>query len=69
MMTKTIKIEGMSCEHCVKSVETALNSLEGIVSVVVDLDKKNAVIEVNGVEDQAIKDVIDDIGFDVVGID
>ena len=69
MLTKTIKIEGMSCEHCTRSVETALNTLEGINSVVVNLDKKEAVIEVNGVEDQAIKDVIDDIGFEVVGIE
>lgn len=69
MMTKTIKIKGMTCENCVKSVETALNSLKGIASVVVDLDKKNAVVEVNGVEDQEIKDVIDDIGFEVVGIE
>lgn len=69
MMTKTIKIKGMTCENCVKSVETALNSLKGIASVVVDLDKENARVEVNGVEDQEIKDVIDDIGFEVVGIE
>ena len=68
-MTKTIKIEGMSCENCTRSVETALNTLKGISSVVVDLDKKQAVVEVNGVEDKEIKDVIDDIGFEVVGIE
>ncbi len=69
-MTKTIKIKGMSCENCVRSVETALNSLKGISAVeLVDLDKKIAVVEVNGVRDQEIKDVIDDIGFEVVGIE
>lgn len=68
-MKKTVKIEGMSCEHCVKSVETALNSLEGIASVKVNLDKKEAVIEAVDVEDKDIKQTIDDIGFEVVGIE
>lgn len=68
-MRKTIKIEGMSCEHCVKSVETALSSLKGISSVKVDLAKKEAVVEAVDVEDKEIKATIDDIGFDVVGIE
>ncbi len=68
-MKKTIKIEGMSCGHCVKSVETALNSLKGISSVKVDLEKKQAVVEATDVEDKVIEQTIDDIGFDVVGIE
>ena len=42
---KTISIEGMQCNHCKMSVEKALNSIEGITSVEVDLENKNAVIE------------------------
>ena len=68
-MRKTIKIEGMSCEHCVKSVEAALSLLKGILSVKVDLAKKEAVVEAVDVEDKEIKATIDDIGFDVVGIE
>lgn len=68
-MKKTIKIEGMSCGHCVKSVEEALNSIEGVSSVDVSLEEKRAVIEAEGVEDNTLKTAIDDIGFDVVGID
>lgn len=37
---KTIKIEGMSCMHCVKKVEQALKSIAEIKSVKVDLEKK-----------------------------
>ncbi|NCA92459.1 heavy metal translocating P-type ATPase [bacterium] len=38
-----IKIEGMSCSHCSKRVEEALNAIEGI-SAAVDLKKKKATI-------------------------
>lgn len=38
-----IKIEGMSCSHCSKRVEEALNAIEGI-SANVDLKKKKATI-------------------------
>lgn len=68
-MKKTVKIEGMSCDHCVRSVETALNSLKGIASVKVDLSKKEAIVDAIDVNDEDIKQIIDDIGFEVVGIE
>jgi len=34
----TIKIKGMSCQHCVSSVSKALADIEGIVDVTVDLE-------------------------------
>ncbi len=40
--TATISIEGMSCEHCVKAVKDALSSQNGVKSVEVSLEKKNA---------------------------
>jgi len=44
-MKTIIKIEGMSCENCVKHVKEALNEVEGVSSVDVSLENKNAVIE------------------------
>ena len=29
-MRKVLKIDGMGCEHCVKSVKEALSTLEGL---------------------------------------
>lgn len=40
--TATISIEGMSCEHCVKAVRDALSSQNGVKSVDVSLEGKNA---------------------------
>lgn len=39
-MTKTtIKISGMSCNHCVNKIETALNNQQGVEKAKVNLKK------------------------------
>lgn len=68
-MKKKINIEGMSCEHCVKHVTNALNELENVTKVTVDLKGNNAVVELsNDVSEDEIKNVIVDAGYDVVSI-
>ncbi len=42
---KTIKIKGMSCQHCVKTVTKALSEIDGIEAVQVDLNKGEATFE------------------------
>ena len=46
-MKKTLKVEGMMCNHCRMHVEKALNSIEG-VNATVTLDPPVAVIEFSG---------------------
>ena len=66
---KTISIEGMQCNHCKMSVEKALNSLDGITCVEVNLEIKNAVIVYSkDIENDKIKSVIEDAGFEVIDI-
>lgn len=68
-MTKVIKIEGMSCMHCVKRVDKALNSVEGVTKVNVNLELNQATIDYNkDINNDVIKTVIDDAGYDVVSI-
>ncbi len=63
---KTIKIEGMSCNHCKMSVEKALNSIGGVKKVEVDLAKKQAVIESDiEIDDNIIREVIEEAGFEI----
>ncbi len=38
-MATILKVKGMSCQHCVMSVTKALNQLEGIQNIQVDLQK------------------------------
>ena len=48
-MQKQFKISGMSCGHCRRAVENALNSIDG-VNAVVTLDPPIAEIEFGGGE-------------------
>jgi len=69
-MKKKISIEGMSCNHCVNHVNEALGELNGVSNVEVNLASKYAVIEANtDVKDEDIKFVIEDAGYEVVGIE
>ena len=37
MEKQTLKVEGMSCEHCVKAVNNALNAITGVADINVSL--------------------------------
>ena len=37
-MEKELKVNGMSCEHCVKRVKTAVEGIDGVSSVSVSLN-------------------------------
>lgn len=67
-MEKKIIIEGMSCNHCVAHVKEYLSGIEGVLSAVVDLDGKYALVNVNNVSDEVLKEAIEDEGYDVVEI-
>ena len=63
----TIKVKGMSCQHCVASVTKALSGIEGISDVQVSLEKGEATFnEKHPVPEQIIKNAITKIGFEVV---
>lgn len=40
-----IKVEGMSCMHCVKRVEDSLKALKGVKKAKVDLTAKTASVD------------------------
>lgn len=67
-MIKTISIEGMHCGHCTSAVEKALSALSGVTSVTVSLEAKNAVVEGTELSDAALKEAVEDTGFDVTAI-
>ena len=39
---RTIKVKGMSCQHCVASVTKALANIEGITDIKINLEKGEA---------------------------
>lgn len=60
----TIKVSGMSCQHCVNAVTKALDAIEGLEKVAVDLTKGEVSFVSNGVEREKIRTAINQIGFD-----
>lgn len=62
-----VSVEGMSCEHCVRSVQEALESLEGITSVSVSLEDGAALVE-GQVSDDAIRAALEEEEYVVPAI-
>ena len=61
--THVYSVPGMTCGHCVQAITDGVTPLDGVSSLVVDLDTK--VVTVVGGEDDAIRAAIDDAGFDI----
>ena len=66
-MTKTLAIEGMMCAHCQAHVQKALEGVDGVTQVVVNLEEKNAVVTADTqVEDEKLIDAVTQSGYTVV---
>lgn len=69
-MKTIINIEGMSCEHCAKHVETALSTVHGVVSADVKLKKNLAVARSREpLSEEEIKKAVEDAGYKVTSIE
>ena len=66
-MTKVLKVDGMSCGHCSGRVEKALNSLDEVKSVEIDLSTKEVVINCNEeISEKILEDKIKEAGYEVI---
>jgi copper chaperone len=64
---KSVKIKGMSCQHCVMAVTKALAALDGIKDVKVDLKSGVATYEeVKAVDPNAVTAAVKKAGYEVV---
>ena len=69
MNTKTISIEGMMCQHCVKHVQEALSAVPGVETVTVSLENNNAVVTANDtVTDDTLVKAVTEADYKVVNI-
>ena len=67
MENAILTVEGMSCNHCVKSVEGSVGKLSGVDEVKVNLSEGLVNIEYNAkkIALETIKETIEDQGYDV----
>ncbi len=62
-----IKVDGMSCQHCVETIEKALGDVDGIIAVTVDLNGGTVSVEYDSsrLSEKAISDTIGELGYEV----
>lgn len=62
--TETFTIEGMSCSHCVKTVDAALDALPGVAEHDVKIGQARVGYDDAETDRDAIERAIQDAGFD-----
>jgi copper chaperone CopZ len=67
MEKQIITVHGMTCNHCVASVERSLSALEGITKIDIDLPNAKVLIEGDHIDLQQIKEKVEEIGYEYAG--
>jgi copper chaperone len=68
MSTTTVTVTGMSCGHCTTSVRAEIGDIPGVTGVDVDLATGKITIDSDSlVETTAIKDAVEDAGYQLAG--
>jgi copper chaperone len=64
-MSQTIqlKIEGMTCDHCVRSVTNAVKDVPGVAEAKVSLETNSAVVEGDQFDVTKIIEAIEEEGY------
>ncbi len=68
IMKKTMKIDGMMCNHCTGRVDKVLNALDGVEATVSLEDKAAYVTLTKEVSDEVLKKTVEDEGYQVLEI-
>lgn len=70
-MKKRLLIEGMSCNHCVNHLKTALTEdIQGVEVIEVNLEGKYAIVDMqDSVTADNLNAVIEELGFELKGIE
>ena len=68
-MQKVLKVEGMTCEHCVQTVTEAVGKMLGVEKVDVSLEQKEVTVDFDEsqTEMEKISVQIVEAGFEVNG--
>jgi copper ion binding protein len=59
-------VKGMTCGHCVMAVTQEVEQIPGVTGVDVDLQAGRVVVHGEGFSDQAIREAVDEAGYEVV---
>jgi copper chaperone len=65
MQTLTYSVPGISCGHCRTAITAEVSGVGGVSAIDVDLAGKVVTVTGAGVDDAAVRDAIDEAGYDV----
>ncbi|GAF11587.1 copper(I) chaperone CopZ [Bacillus sp. JCM 19046] len=67
METIELTVSGMSCGHCVSSIEGSVGEMNGVNSVIVKLDEGRVTVTFDReqVSEDQLKQAIEELGYDV----
>ena len=66
MQTKTYAVTGMTCSHCVNSVESEIKQLPGVTDVDVDLGSGAVTVTSDQpLDDAAVAAAVDEAGYEL----
>ncbi len=67
MKELTVRVQGMSCDHCVRTVKNAIKSLEGVSEV--DVSLETGIVRITATREipkEEIKRAVEEWGYKVV---
>ena len=64
-MHSTYSVPGISCGHCRTAITSEVTTVAGVGAVEVDLDAKTVTVNGAGFNDAAVRDAIDEAGYDI----
>ena len=65
MTTKSIKIEGMSCHHCVMALRKSFRMIDGVEDAEVEVGKATVIYDEASVDDTKLNEAVTRAGFKV----
>ena len=68
MSTLELNIEGMNCNHCVRSIRNELGRIPGVTVEAVEIGKVRITIEDERVSRQSIESAVTRAGYSLKGI-
>lgn len=63
MSTLALRIEGMTCQHCVRAVNEALTELPGVIVERVEIGKASVALDDARVAPSQVIDAVQDAGY------
>ncbi len=66
--TTTFKVTGMTCDHCVRAVTSAIEGVEGVSSAKVDLAEASAVVEGEQIKAEEVIAAVREEGYEAEAV-